>query len=108
MNETIEKTIKFSEEGSNTHISIEMLDLLDTDKDVFQQVKDAYHLIPKLSDNTQELIQKRICLQLEQTKGISEWKLQLEWAGQSHCPRCSDSPCRMAALRESTASLRRP
>ena len=72
----IKKLIDYSNTGLKNSFSNEMIDILDIDQSFFQQIKTAYRLIPELSDKLKELIQKNVCLRLEQVKVLLPFKPQ--------------------------------
>jgi 2-keto-4-pentenoate hydratase/2-oxohepta-3-ene-1,7-dioic acid hydratase in catechol pathway len=63
----VEKTTKYLEENGSVYVPAEMIDVLNMDGEGFQQVTKTFGMIPRLSDSMQELMQRKICRQVEQT-----------------------------------------
>ncbi len=63
----VEKTTKYLEESGSVHVPAEMIDALNMDGEGFQQVTKTFGMIPRFSDSMQELMQRKICRQVEQT-----------------------------------------
>ena len=63
----VEKTTKYLEESGSVYVPAEMIDVLNMDGEGFQQVTNTFGMIPRLINSMQELMQRKLCRQVEQT-----------------------------------------